>query len=174
MNSTTEAPTNTGRRRGPPKGSRNALGNRGGKGGPRGNKHALRTGEHEAIWFDTLEPDELQLLSDMVTDPLRMVEESIVLFTVRERRMMQRIKRAADGLSDKQRRVLQELRTVKDAIPRSDGTGKATVVSRDALVTTSIEETSFRRIEDVIRLEEALTRIQEKKLKAIELKARLL
>lgn len=166
--------TNERRRPGPPKGSRNALGNRGGRGGPPGNKHALRTGEHEAIWFDSLEADELQLLSDMATDPLWMVEESIVLFTIRERRMMQRIKRATDGLSDKQRRVLQELMTVKDAIPRPDGSGKATVISREALVTTSVEETSFRRIEDVIRLEEALTRIQEKKLKAIELKSRLL
>ncbi|WP_020621026.1 hypothetical protein [Paenibacillus daejeonensis] len=174
MNNTTEASTNTKRRRGPPLGSRNALGNRGGKGGPAGNKHALRTGEHETIWFDTLDSDELDLLPDLVTDPLRMVEEAIVLFTIRERRMMQRIKRAADGLSDKQRRVLQGLRTVKDAIPRSDGTGKVTVVTRDALVTTSIEETTFRRIEDVIRLEEALTRIQEKKLKAIDLKAKLL
>ncbi len=155
-------------------GSRNALGNRGGRGGPVGNKHALRTGEHEAIWFDTLDPDELELLTDMATDPLQLVEESIVLFTVRERRMMQRVKRASDGLSDNQRRVLQELRTVRNAIPRADGTSKATIVSREALVTTSIEETSFRRIEDVIRLEEALTRIQEKKLKAIELKSRLL
>lgn len=64
--------------------------------------------------------------------------------------------------------------TVKDAIPRSDGSGKVTVISRDALVTTWVEETAARRIEDVIRLEEALTRIQEKKLKAIELKARML
>ncbi|MEK3722296.1 phage terminase small subunit [Paenibacillus sp. FSL H8-0034] len=166
-----------GNKGGAPKGSKNALGNRGGHGGPHGNKKAVRTGEFESIWFDTLEQDEQELLGEIDTDPVRQADEAITLLTIRERRMLQRIKRLTDGLTENQRRVLQQLRTTKEAIPLHDEkTGKATTVinSRDELVTTEIEETAYRSIEDIIRIEEALTRVQGQKIKAIELKNRLI
>ncbi|WP_240421642.1 phage terminase small subunit [Paenibacillus periandrae] len=166
-----------GNKGGAPKGSKNALGNRGGHGGPHGNKKAVRTGEFESIWFDTLEQDEQELLGEIDTDPVRQADEAITLLTIRERRMLQRIKRLTDGLTENQRRVLQQLRTTKKAIPLHDEkTGKTTTVinSRDELVTTEIEETAYRSIEDIIRIEEALTRVQGQKIKAIELKNRLI
>lgn len=166
-----------GNKGGAPKGSRNALGNRGGHGGPPGNKKAVRTGEFESIWFDTLDEDEKELLGEIDTDPVRQADESITLLTIRERRMLQRIRRLTEGLTESQRRVLQQLRTKKEAIPVHDertGQTKTVVNSRDELVTTEVEETSYRAIEDIIRIEEALTRVQGHKIKAVELKNRLI
>ncbi|CAI6087188.1 phage terminase small subunit [Cohnella sp. JJ-181] len=162
---------------GAPKGNQNAKGNRGGYGGPAGNKKAVRTGEFETIWFDMLEEDEQQLLGSINTDLIRQADESITLLTIRERRMMQRIKALTDGLTEPQRRVLQQLRTKKEAIPLHDErTGKTSTVvkSRDELVVSEIEETSYRAIEDILRIEEALTRVQNQKIKALDLKNRLL
>ncbi|TMV49374.1 terminase [Paenibacillus mesophilus] len=161
---------------GPPKGSKNALGNRGGDGGPPGNKKAVTTGEYETIWLDTLEEDERQLVQKVDTDPTKQADDEITLLTIRERRMMQRIQKLTNGLTEKQRRVLQERRTVKDVMSVHDeksGQTKTVAIPRDELVIVEIEETEFRPIEDILKLEEALTRVQDKKLKAIELKQRL-
>jgi uncharacterized protein YjcR len=161
---------------GAPKGNKNALGNRGGHGGPAGNKKAVKTGEHETIWLDALEEDEQELVEQIDTDPVRQADESIKLLSIRERRMLQRIKNLTAGLNETQRRVLQQLRTKKEAFPIHDertGTTKTVINSRDELVTTEIEETSYRVIEDILHVEEALTRVQGQKIKAIELKNKL-
>lgn len=163
-------------RTGAPKGNQNAKGNRGGNGGPPGNKKAVRTGEFETIWMDTLEADEQELLAAIDTDPIRQADEAITLLTIRERRMLLRIQQLTNGLTDSQRRHLQQLRTTKEAITVHDEkTGKTNTVvkPREELVTVEIEETTYRKIEDILRIEEALTRVQGQKIKAIELKNRL-
>jgi uncharacterized protein YjcR len=164
-----------GNKGGAPKGSKNALGNRGGHGGPLGNKKAVTTGEFESIWMDTLEEDEQELARQVETDPIRQADEAITLLSIRERRMLQRIQNLRNALSEKQRKVLQERITVKDVQTVHDektGQTKSVVVPIDKLVTTKIEESDIRVIDDLLRLEEALTRVQDKKLKAIELKNR--
>lgn len=164
-----------GNKGGAPRGSKNALGNRGGTGGPVGNKKAVATGEFESIWMDALEEDEQELVLQVETDPILQVNESILLLSIRERRIMKRIQNLRNALSDKQRKVLQERITVKDVQTIHDektGLSKSVVVPIDKLVTTKIEESDIRVIDDLLRLEEALTRVQDKKLKAIDLKNR--
>ncbi|NOU68374.1 terminase [Paenibacillus sp. LMG 31461] len=164
-----------GNKGGAPKGSKNALGNRGGYGGPPGNKKAVSTGEFESIWMDTLEEDEQELARQVETDPVRQADEAITLLSIRERRMLQRIQNLRNALSEKQRKVIQERIAVKDVQTIHDektGTSKSVVVPMDKLVTTKIEESDIRVIDDLLRLEEALTRVQDKKLKAIDLKNR--
>ncbi|EPY08215.1 phage-like terminase small subunit yqas [Paenibacillus alvei TS-15] len=56
---------------GAPKGNQNAKGNRGGNGGPYGNKKAVTTGEYETIWMDALDEDELVLIDQVDTDPIQ-------------------------------------------------------------------------------------------------------
>jgi uncharacterized protein YjcR len=166
-----------GNKGGAPKGSQNAKGNRGGAGGPPGNKKAVTTGEHEAIWFDTLDEDELSLIRSIEMDPQKQVDESIMLLSVRERRMMKKIQNLKNGLTEKQRRVLQERISTKDVIQVHDektGQTKTLPVTRNELVTTQIEETEFRAIDDILKLEDALTRVQKEKLRAIELKHKLM
>lgn len=101
--------------------------------------------------------------------------ESILLLSIHERRIMKRIQNLRNALSDKQRKVLQERITVKDVQTIHDdktGLTRSVVVPIDKLVTTKIEESDIRVIDDLLRLEEALTKVQDKKLKAIDLKNR--
>lgn len=165
-----------GNKGGAPKGNQNAKGNRGGNGGPPGNKKAVTTGEFESIWIDMLDEDEQELLEEIDTDPVAQADEAIALLSIRERRMLKRIKHLADGLTEKQRRVLQQLKSIKDVIEVHDeksGTTKKVPTVRNEMVEAEIEETTYRKLDDILKLEEALTRVQDKKLKAIELKNRL-
>lgn len=86
--------------------------------------------------------------------------------------MMQRISRIENGLSEKQRRVLQQMRKVKDIVqtPDKNGLVKPVPVMNERLVVTEIEETEMRAIDDILNIEEALTRVTDKRLKAIRQK----
>lgn len=165
------------RRAGAPRGNQNAKGNIGGHGGPPGNKKALKTGEHETIWLDALDDDERDLLDRMGTDAILHLDEQIQLLAIRARRMMLRIRNLHGGLTEKQRRILQERRKIPKAIAVKDAaTGESKTVVRQEydLVTTEVEETEMRPINDILSIEEALTRIQDKMLKALDLKHRML
>lgn len=60
-------------------------------GAPPGNKRALRTGEHETIYADCLDPHELVLFDSISADPHQQLDEQIRLSAIRIRRMMCRI-----------------------------------------------------------------------------------
>lgn len=60
-------------------------------GPPKGNKNALKTGEYEAIWIDTLDEEEQQLYPMISQDLSTQIEEELKLLTIRERRMLVRI-----------------------------------------------------------------------------------
>ena len=158
---------------GAPKGNKNAVGNRGGTGGPVGNKKAVTTGEFESIWFDCLTEEEKVLCNTINTDTLAQVEEDIRLITLRERRMMERIRRLMEGLTEKERKVLQELHTSKKMVEVFDeqaGIYKIVPIPETKMVVTEITETECRAIDDILKIEEALTRVQDKKTRAIALK----
>ncbi|MCY9097427.1 phage terminase small subunit [Bacillus inaquosorum] len=177
---------NVTKRPGAPKGSKNAKGNKGGKappgnqnakgnrGGaaPRGNKNSVRTGEYESILFDFLDDTEKELFGQIETDPLYQIDITIRELSLRERRMMQRISRIENGLTEKQRRVLQQMRKVKDIVqtPEKNGLVKSVPIINERLVVTEIEETEMRAIDDILNIEEAMTRVTDKRLKAIRQK----
>lgn len=147
-----------------------------GGGAPKENKNAVTTGEHETIWMDCLDDDEQELMQLIKVDPVKQVEEEIKLLAIRERRMMQRIQELRNGMTEKQKRVLQQRKNKKDVIQvHDDKSGQSKLVPRmtDELMITEVEETEFRKIEDILKIEDALTRVQEKKLRAIELKHKM-
>ncbi|MEC3639780.1 phage terminase small subunit [Bacillus halotolerans] len=177
---------NVTKRPGAPKGSKNAKGNKGGKappgnqnakgnrGGaaPKGNKNSVRTGEYESILFDFMDDTEKELFGQIETDPLYQIDLTIRELSLRERRMMQRISRIENGLTEKQRRVLQQMRKVKDIVqtPEKNGLVKSVPIINERLVVTEIEETEMRAIDDILNIEEAMTRVTDKRLKAIRQK----
>lgn len=178
---------NVTKRPGAPKGSKNAKGNKGGKappgnqnakgnkGGaaPKGNKNSVRTGEYESILFDFMDDTEKELFGQIETDPLYQIDLTIRELSLRERRMMQRISRIENGLNETQRRVLQQLRKVKDIVPTKDqktGLVKHQALMNERLVVTEIEEVSEPSVDKILRLEEAMTRVTDKRLKAIRQK----
>lgn len=158
---------------GAPKGNKNAVGNHGGPGGPPGNKKAVVTGEYETIWYDCLSDEEQALVHQINTDHRVQIEEEIRMITLRERRILQHIKKLTEGLPEKQRKVLQERQVVKEPMTIHNEVKcetKTVLVGVPSLVIKSIEETEYRKIEDILRLEDALTRIQDKKAKLLSLR----
>lgn len=133
------------RKKGGQPGNKNAVGNKGGA-APPGNKNAVTTGEFETIFFDTLEPDEIGLIQYTIIEKKKLLEHEIQLLTVRERRMMKRIA------------ALKE-------------TGDYTVVKTKIGIERG-EQTDLTESENVLEqiqtIEEALTRVQDKKQKAID------
>lgn len=110
------------------------------------NKNAISTGEFESIFFDTLEDDEIKLVDSIEIEKRNLLIHEIQLLTVRERRMLKRIA------------VLKN----KEMTLKSYKTG----IERDADTDLKEFESNLMQIQNI---EEALTRVQEKKQKAIDL-----
>ncbi|MBU8728316.1 MULTISPECIES: phage terminase small subunit [Bacillus] len=174
------------KRTGAPKGSKNARGNKGGKappgnqnakgnrGGaaPKGNKNSFKTGEYETIMFEYMDEKEQKLFTEVDTDPLYQIDLSIRLLSVRETRMMRLITKYENGLTDKQRTVLQQMRKMKDVVQAPDKNGliKAVPITNERLAVVQIEETDSPLLEKILSIEDALTRVTAQRDKAIRQK----
>ncbi|MBU8728296.1 phage terminase small subunit [Bacillus pumilus] len=174
------------KRTGAPKGSKNARGNKGGKappgnqnakgnrGGaaPKGNKNSFKTGEYETIMFEYMDEKEQKLFTEIETDPLYQIDLSIRLLSVRETRMMRLITKYENGLTDKQRTVLQQMRKMKDVVQAPDKNGliKAVPITNERLAVVQIEETDSPLLEKILSIEDALTRVTAQRDKAIRQK----
>ncbi|WP_054028123.1 phage terminase small subunit [Bacillus sp. FJAT-28004] len=160
------------RSRGAPIGSRNALGNRGGPGAPKRNQFAYKTGEYASIWLDALEPDEKILLFEVETDPVTQLQNEMRLLELRERRMLQLRSRILDDWD------LHETIS-KSQLVDEDETAY-TIIDHDGKVSyMSVKQPKFmevervtktpQKLERILAIEDALTRVQDKKAKLIDL-----
>lgn len=113
--------------------------------GPPGNKHAVKTGEFESIFFDTLEDDELNLISNIEIEKKKLLEQEIQLLTVRERRMLKRI----ELLKEKEMTLVSTKSGVEKGMDTELNEYEAT-------------------LGQIQSIEDALTRVQDKKQKAID------
>lgn len=156
--------------RGAPKRNQNAVGNSGGAGQPN-NKNAVKTGEYETIFADQLTDEERDLYSNMDTDPFFVLSEEINILRIRQRRMMQRIAKAEQGLNDSEVQMLYELRGRKKCI-ESQGR-KVSVGQQPELIMTEKKEKATPKIETILRLEDALTRVSNQLVKALKQQADL-
>lgn len=156
-------PTN----RGAPQGNRNAIGNKGNKNAsaPKQNKNAVKTGEYETIFADLLSEEEKDIYSTMNDDPFFILNDEIRLLKVRQFRMMKRIKDAEAGLNDEEVERLQQLRKVKEP---SIIDGKMVTVKREVLKDVQVTRKTFRKLDDILAIEDALTRISNQLTKAIK------
>ncbi|WP_242249363.1 hypothetical protein, partial [Bacillus cereus group sp. BfR-BA-01328] len=138
---------------------------------PMRNSNAVRTGEYRSLWRDALDEDEKALLEIEEIDPIQECIDTIQLYAYREMFIMKRIKALREGLTPLQRLTIKERKPVKKEIQVEDlasNSYKTMVVKDFDMVETSVQETEGDRIAAVLAHEEALTRIQDKKLKAIE------
>lgn len=119
-------------------------------GPPKKNKNAVKTGEHEVIWLDTLEEDEKNLISKVTLDKIKQINNEIKLTEIRERRMLKRIKKLK----------AEELTT----------TSFTTGIEKGKKTELIIQEETLSKIQNI---EEALTRVQNTKIKLIETKHKL-
>lgn len=129
--------------------------------GPPENKNAVKTGEFEALFFDTLDSDEQKLIQVVQPDKEQLLLQEIQLLTVRERRMLKRI---------------DQLRMLERQDPTSDSDSETVPPGMSVTEYSSgIEKgklTELRKYEGILgqiqSIEDALTRVQARKQKAIE------
>lgn len=127
-------------------------------GAPKGNKNAVTTGEYESIYAGTLTDEENAAYQAMDTSPLRQATEQVKLLTIREVRMLARIK---------------DLKEQDEAQPEEQrGFGISSITTRRGWdVKGKVDYTEAERtstLDSILKLEEALTRIQALKRAAIE------
>ncbi|EGO2826235.1 small subunit of terminase [Enterococcus faecalis] len=156
-------PTN----RGAPKGNQNAIGNKGNKRAspPKRNKNAVKTGEYEIIFADLLSDEEKDIYSNMNDDPFFILNDEIRLLKVRQFRMMKRIKEAEKGLNDEEVERLQQLRKIKTPIEKD---GIKLEIKREVMQDVQVTRKTFRKLDDILAIEDALTRISNQLTKAVK------
>lgn len=157
--STAKKGCSTANKVGAPAGNKNAMGASGNSRAspPLGNKNAVKTGEFERIYFDLLDEDEQAIyLADL--SATERVEQQIKELTMRKYRMMKRINDAEKGLNLVESEKLYELRGRKQYIDSEKG-GKKISIEVPQVTMTEMKEKSIRKIEDILRIEDALTRI---------------
>ena len=148
---------NVAKKKGGQPGNKNAEG----CGAPEQNKNAIKTGEFETLFFDTLNPEEKQLAAMVQPDKEQLLLQEIKLLTVREHRMLKRIE------------SLQQLEEQKPAA-EYDGENIPPGMSVTEY-SSGIEKgkpTELRKYEGILgqiqTIEDALTRVQARQQKAIE------
>lgn len=139
---------NVAKKRGGQPGNRNAEGNKGGS-APKRNKNAVKTGEFETLFFDTLDQEEKRLLELVQPDKEQLLLQEIQLLTVRERRMLKRI----DSLRELEEYPSEEEDCEPGSIPTKVPPGMR-------------EFTGI--LGQIQAIEEALTRVQARRQRAIE------
>lgn len=153
-----------------PKGNEFAKGNKGNTKPKTGNKNAVKHGLYETISFDFLDKEEKDMVVNMLSneyDPLTNINETIVELRIRQRRMMRRIQELEDDLNEVEKDTLsiRRLRTEK-GIDIVDG--NIIEVPEEVLKEVERHETSYRKINDILLIEEALTRVTDSLLRAIK------
>lgn len=152
---------------GAPFGNQNAVGNKGNSRAspPKRNKNALKTGEYETIFFETLSDEEKDIYSSLNDDPSFVLSEEIRLLKIRQFRMMKRIQQAEAGLNDEGVERLQQLRKIKTPIEKN---GKKLEIKHEVMQDVQISRKTHRKIDDILSIEDSLTRISNQLAKAIK------
>lgn len=142
--------------------------------------HKFKTGEHVPIWFDMLRPQEQSMLELIPKDAAPLLEQEIMLTTVRERRMLDHIMQLEDKLYAGEAETVSVQESWKRHLLKDEEGEDIEYIGEDGykrkqaeMVLSSklvIKEDVRRQIKDI---EEALTRVQTHKAKLIELKHKL-
>lgn len=134
------------------KGNQNAKGNKGGTGAKTGNKNALTTGEYETILYDVLSEEEQSLYKKLeIQDKKSVLQEEFKILTIRELRILKRIKELKDKNKDM---------NIEKIIQRK----YSSTIEKETETTTE----AVNVITPLQKLEDALTRIQDQKRKCVD------
>ena len=132
-------------------------GNKNSSGGPPGNKKAVTTGEFETLLFDCLEPEERQLAAAVPPDKEQLLLQEIRLLTVREHRMLKRIDLLRTSMDD-------------SGEVSGDETGMTAVGHKKGIEKDKETDLTeyWGKLGQIQNIEDALTRVQDRKQAAID------
>ncbi len=159
-------------KRGGQLGNRNAEGSKGGS-APSRNKNAEKHGAYSKVYWDTLDDEELGMIESMGDSEEEHLLMQLQMFSIRERRLMQRIKHYREleaenhGLSIKAAAKTKKVEDVTDFEGESVGAGKYKKVTETSVTHTEAVMNS------IMALEAELTKVQRAKTKAIEALAKI-
>ena len=141
---------------GAPKGNKNAAGNNGGA--PKGSKNALKHGGYSIVSWGELSDDERAMAESMEdTDTEDNLHEEVVLYTIRERRIL----RAIESLKAENHKGNVEVNS--NVTVHREGSGDKTKI---------LSSTSSKNLERfeiaVLRLERELTSVQKAKARTLQ------
>jgi len=170
------------RKRGAPKGNRNAVGNSGGP--PLGSANALKHGGYSPVYWDTLTAEEQALIEGEAQDSEQLLREEIALLSIRERRILARIRvftEAAEQTESGAGQVTAGVIRTEKLREFPGGSGEEDRALYEQVQSEKVQEgelllghgysltTRTESAYDVIhRLEEALTRCQAQKQRCIQ------
>lgn len=151
-------------------GNKNAYGNKGGKGGPKGNKFALTTGEFESVFFtpDIIDEDERALLEAPFN---KYISQLVIIKTeqARAKRIMKRIAELKDtpgGMVFDS--VSKSKSTTTTQYRKRDGDGQLVDGSSNTVTEDGSSHVAVPIRAAIKDLEDALTRVQGRLQRAIE------
>jgi uncharacterized protein YjcR len=127
----------------------------GGKAGSRPGE-GVRTGEDETIWFGLLSAEEKELYNKITVDSVSQINEELRLISIREFRMMNRYKK-----------LLDQYKEFEDFIKTEKYTERGTMNGKPLDI---LREKEVLVLKELQNLDDAITRIQEKKQRLLELK----
>ena len=159
-NATLQKPKrNVAKKRGGQPGNKNAVGH--GGTGPPGNKNAVTTGEFETLLFDCLDPEEKKLADAVPADKEQLLLQEIRLLTIREHRMLKRI----DALRKSEEESVAAGK-YEIAVPQGmTVTGYKAGIEKGKITDLGEYKGILGQIQAI---EDALTRVQARKQRAIE------
>lgn len=162
-------------RPGAPKGNRNAACPHRAE-GYRHNRNAVKTGEHETIWKDAMSKEDQIMLDGIDTDTMIQLDEDIRLLSYREQRMLGYLKMLQaqkDSMEQKNVYKMQNVPMIVEVYDEKTGFTHKQKIMR--LQKVSVEQVSQTKdlLNRILRVEEALTRVQGKKIKAVEAKNKI-
>lgn len=169
---TSDATPDHKRTRGGQKGNVNAVGKK--DGAPIGNQNAFKHGGYSAILFDTLDEQEKSLIGQMDPNAEQMIVDEIYLLTIRERRILHRINDYKEKPAYVSSAVKTEQRRSFDSphdeeLYRNKIRGEVEAGERMPGSEFRLQTISESSYSIVLKLEEALTRCQSQKQRAIDI-----
>jgi len=151
--------------------NKNAAGNSGGS-APPGNKNALTTGQYETIMLDQLSKDEQAIFEGVTDNPLITINTEIRQLKVRQYRITKRINLVVQGMNDIEVQTYIKVKTRKHSFKDSNGNRIVTETQED--VPTGSMTQSYRKFDDLLKLEDALTAVGNSLQKALREKAKIM
>ena len=160
------------RKRGGQPGNRNAKGSKGGS-APLRNKNAETHGAFTKVYWDSLDDEEQDMINDMEDAEEFQLIMQLQAFSVRERRLMKRIKKYQElevenhGLSIKSVSKTKKMEDITNFEGETVDSGKYKKITETNVTNTETV------INSIMAVEAELTKIQRAKTKTIEALARL-
>lgn len=162
------------RKIGAPIGNKNSVGHKSST--PKRNSNALKTGEYKTICLDALSKAERAMYAAVDTGPFAAIDEAIRLLTLRERRMLEYLNELRDREQCETKDVyeLKSRPVIANVYDELECESVEVEAMQEQKVLVGTIEKRQPIIDRILAVEEALTRVTERKIRAIESKNRML